>query len=327
MKNSILRPQALLGMALAACLTGPALAQKFPERPVTLFVGFAPGGAADTVARALAEEMSKSLGQRVIVENRAGASGNLATQAVLNTTADGHSLIFAAIHFATNPWIGGVRYNPQQDITMVSQVTSVPVVMVASSQSGIKSPDDAIATAKKISGGARVGSGGVATSSHLAMELFRREMNVPMLHIPYKGGAPANQDLMGGQIDMMFDLMSGTLKSMIDGGRIVPVAVMQGSRIAALPNVKSAEEWKLPRGTHIRSWQGIAVKSGTPPALVNRLHEAVTAAASSEAFRTRVAQLGSEVVLSGKPEDFQVFYQREISKWGALVRAANIKVE
>jgi tripartite-type tricarboxylate transporter receptor subunit TctC len=327
MKNTIHRiALALLGLVLSAA-AAPAAAQKFPERPVTLFVGFAPGGAADTVARALAEEMGRNLGQRVVVENRAGASGNLATQAALNNAADGHSLIFAAIHFATNPWIGGVRYDPQKDITMVSQVTSVPVVMVASSQSGIKSPDDAIAAAKKISGGARVGSGGVATSSHLAMELFKREMNVPMLHIPYKGGAPANQDLMGGQIDMMFDLMSGTLKSMIDAGRIVPVAVMQGSRIAALPNVKSAEEWKLPRGTHIRSWQGIAVKSGTPAAVVNRLHEAVTAAASSEAFRTRVAQLGSEVVLSGKPEDFQVFYQRELSKWSALVKAANIKVE
>ncbi|RZJ07342.1 MAG: hypothetical protein EOO54_23565, partial [Haliea sp.] len=268
-----------------------------------------------------------NLGQRVVVENKAGASGNLATQAALNNPADGHTLVFAAIHFATNPSIGGVRYDPLKDITMVSQVTSVPVVMVASPQSGIKSPDDVIAASKKIAGGTRVGSGGVATSSHLAMELFKREMNIPMLHVPYKGGAPANQDLMGGQIDMMFDLMSGTLKSMVDAGRIVPVAVMQGSRVASLPNVKSADEWKLPRATHIRSWQGIAVKSGTPPAVLNRLHEAVTTAASSEAFRSRVGQLGSDVVISGKPEDFQTFYQRELTKWSALVKAANIKVD
>jgi tripartite-type tricarboxylate transporter receptor subunit TctC len=132
---------------------------------------------------------------------------------------------------------------------------------------------------------------------------------------------------MGGQIDMMFDLMSGTLKSMVDAGRIVPVAVMQDTRVASLPNVKSADEWKLPRGTHIRSWQGIAVKAGTPPAVVARLHEAVVAAASTEAFRTRVAQLGSDVVTSGKPEDFQTFYGRELAKWSALVKAANIKVE
>jgi tripartite-type tricarboxylate transporter receptor subunit TctC len=326
-RRQLTRLATALGIAALAGAALPAAAQKYPDRPLTLYVGFAPGGAADTVARTLADEMGKHLGQRVVVENKAGASGNIATQTVLNNAADGHSLLFAAIHFATNPWIGGVKYDPKKDLTMVSQVTSVPVVMVASQQSGIKTPDDVVATAKRISGGARVGSGGVATSSHLAMELFKREMKVPMVHIPYKGGAPANQDLMGGQIDMMFDLMSGSLKSMIDGGRITPVAVMQGSRIPALPNVKSAEDWKLPRGTHIRSWQGIAVKSGTPPAVVARLHEAVTAAASSEAFRSRVAQLGSEVVLSGKPDDFQTFYLRELTRWGALVKAANITVE
>jgi tripartite-type tricarboxylate transporter receptor subunit TctC len=321
------RTLALAGAALLAAMAWPAAAQKFPDKPVTLYVGFAPGGAADTVARVLADEMGKNLGQRVVVENRAGASGNLATQAALNNPADGYSLIFAAIHFATNPAIGGVKYDPQKDLTMVSQITSVPVVMVASTQSGIKTPEDVMAAARKTAGGVRVGSGGVATSSHLAMELFKREMKIPMLHIPYKGGAPANQDLMGGQIDMMFDLMSGSLKSMIDAGRITPIAVMQASRVPALPNVRSAEEWKLPRATHIRSWQGIAVKGGTPGAVVTRLHEAVTAAAQSDAFRARIAQLGSEVVLSGKPEDFQAFYLRELTRWTALVKAANITVE
>ncbi len=327
MKTSLTRRTLALAVLAAATSAAPALAQRFPEKPLTLYVGFAPGGAADTVARVLADEMGKQLGQRVVVENKAGASGNIATQQVLNNAADGYSLLFAAIHFATNPWIVGVKYDPRKDLAMVSQITSVPVVMVASQQSGIKSPEDVVASARKIAGGVRTGSGGVATSSHLAMELFKREMNIPMLHIPYKGGAPANQDLMGGQIDMMFDLMSGTLKSMVDSGKVTPVAVMQGSRIPALPQVRSAEEWKLPRSTHIRSWQGIAVKGGTPPAVVNRLHEAVTAAASSETFRSRVAQLGSEVVISGKPEDFQTFYLRELNRWGALVKAANIKVE
>lgn len=323
------RLAALAGFAVASALVlgaaAPAAAQKFPERPLTLYIGFAPGGSADTVARALAEEMSKNLGQRVIVENKAGASGNIATQTVLNNTADGNSLLFAAIHFATNPWIGGVKYDPKKDLAMVSQITSVPVVMVASTESGIKTPDDVVAVARKNAGGVKAASGGVATSSHLAMELFKREMKIPMLHIPYKGGAPANQDLMAGQVDMMFDLMSGTLKSMIDAGRITPVAVMQGSRVAALPQVPSAEELKLPRGTQIRSWQGIAVRSGTPAPVLKRLHEAVAAAASSEAFRARVAQLGSEVVISGKPEDFQTFYLRELNRWAGVVKDANIK--
>jgi tripartite-type tricarboxylate transporter receptor subunit TctC len=318
---------AALGAAFTLCAPLSAMAQKFPDKPLTLYVGFAPGGAADTVARSLADELSKQLGQRVVVENKSGASGNIATQTVLGQPADGHSLIFAAIHFATNPAFGRAPYNPQKDLTMISQITSVPVVMVASNASGLGSPADVVAASKRVAGGTRVGSGGVATSSHLAMELFKRGMDVPMTHVPYRGGAPANQDLMGGQIDMMFDLMSGTLKSMIDAGKIKPIAVMQQGRIAALPDVKSAAEWNLPSSTHIRSWQGVAVKAGTPPAVVNRLHEAVTAAASSEAFRARVAQLGSEVVVSGKPADFQTYYLREMTRWAALVKAANITAD
>ena len=326
------QPSRRLTLAFAAaCLavagSGAAHAQKFPDKPITLYIGFAPGGGGDTVARALADEMSKNLGQRVVVDNKAGASGNIATQTVLNNPADGYSLIFAAIHFATNPWIGGVKYDPKADLQMVSQITSVPVLMVASTESGIKTPADAVALARKTQGGLKAASGGVATSSHLAQELFKREMKVPMLHIPYKGGAPANQDLMAGQVDMMFDLMSGSLKATIDSGRVTPVAVMQGTRIPALPNVPSAEELKLPRGTHIRSWQGIAVKGGTPAPVVKRLHEAVVAAASSEPFRARVAQLGSEVVISGKPEDFQAFYTRELARWQAVIKDAGIKPE
>lgn len=323
------RRPALAALATLGLLagTGTAQAQKFPDKPITLYLGFAPGGSADTVARTLAEEMGKNLGQRVIVDNRGGASGNIATQALLNNPADGHSLVFAAIHFATNPWIGGVKYDPAKDLQMVSQITSVPVLMVASTESGIKTPADAVALAKRTPGGAKAASGGVATSSHLAMELFKREMKIDMLHIPYKGGAPANQDLMAGQVDLMFDLMSGSLKATIDSGRATPVAVMQANRIAALPNVPSAEELKLPRGTHIRSWQGIAVKGGTPAPVVKRLHDAVVAAATSEAFRARVAQLGSEVVTSGKPEDFQAFYLRELARWQTVVKDAGIKAE
>lgn len=314
---------ALAAWAGLAC--GPAHA--YPDKPITLFVGFSAGGAADTVARALAEEMSKTLGQRVIVENRGGASGNLATAALLQTPADGHSLLFAAIHLATNPAMIGVKYDPVTDLRMVSQVTSVPVLMLASSQSPLKSPADVVAASKQASGGLKTGSGGIGTSSHLAGELFTRSQGIPFLHVPYKGGPPANQALLGGEIDLMFDLMSGALRGFVEAGRVRPIAVMQASRIAALPDVKSAKEWGLPESTYIRSWQGIAVRAGTPAPVLEKIHAAVVAAANTPSVRARVWQLGSEVVTSKTPAEFQAYYAAELQRWAALVKAANIKAE
>lgn len=312
--------------ALLGTSSAPAWAQKFPERPITLVVGFAPGGAADTVARALAEEMTKVLGQPVVVDNKAGASGNIATHTVLSKEADGYSLLFAAINLATNPWLGQVKYDPLKDLSFVSQITSVPVVMLASNASGFKEPADVDKAARSTAGGLTAGSGGVGTSSHLALELYKRAKDLPVVHVAYKGGAPANVDLMAGQVSIMFDLMSGSLKSLVESGKVQPLAVMQPERVKSLPNVKSAAELGLPASTHIRSWQGIAVRSGTPPAVVARLHEAVVKAASSPAFKARAEGLGSDVVTSS-PAEFQSYYVTELNRWQALIKAANIKVE
>jgi tripartite-type tricarboxylate transporter receptor subunit TctC len=316
-----------ISCAVMLATTAPASAQSFPNKPLTLYVGFAPGGAADTVARVLADEMSKALGQPVIVDNRSGASGNIATQAVLSAPADGQSLLFAAIFLATNPAMIGVKYNPATDLTMVSQVTAVPVVMLASNASGLQQGSDVADAAKKMAGGLRVGSGGIGTSSHLAMELLKREQNIPLNHIPYRGGAPANKDLMSGEIDLMFDLMSGSLKGLVDGGRVRPLAVMQATRLPALPDVKSAKELGFSPATYIRSWQGIAVRSGTPDAVVKRLYDAVITATNSPAFRTKAEQLGSDVVTSKTPAEFQQYYASELTRWAQLIKAANIKAE
>lgn len=317
---------ALLGTSLWAGATG-AQADSFPDRPITLLVGFAPGGAADVVARQLAEEMSKQLGQRVNVDNKSGASGNIATQALLGAPADGYTLLLAAIHLATNPALAGVKYDTRADLAMVSQVTSVPVVLLTGSGSTLKSPADIADASRRIEGGLKVGSGGIGTSSHLAMELFARSQKLPFVHVPYRGGAPANQALIAGETDLMFDLMSGGLKSMVDGGRLRPIAVMQDQRLTSMPDVKSAKEWGLPDSTHIRTWQGIAVKGGTPRPIVARLHKAVVAAANSPAFVARVEQLGSTLATSKSPEEFQKFYLNELDRWGSLIKAANIKPE
>ncbi len=316
-------------MLVATGLTAIAAvsAQTFPDKPITLYVGFAPGGAADSVARVVAEEMSKTLGQRVVVDNRAGASGNIATTTVIANPADGYSLLFAAINLATNPSLGGVKYNPQTDLTMVSQMTAVPVVMVVPANSKYASISDVIAFAKSGESALKAASGGVGTSSHLAMELLARDQGFKFLHVPYKGGALANQAILSGDVDAMFDLMSGALKGMIDAGRMKPIAVMQETRVESLPNVKTAKELGLPPTTYIRSWQGIAVRGGTPRPVVDKLHAAVVAAVSSPTVSARIKALGSDVVSSPKPEAFQQLYLDELKRWTALITAAGIKAE
>ncbi len=319
--------RALLAVAALGLSGTQALAQNFPDKPITLFVGFAPGGAADSVARTVAEEMSKSLGQRVIVDNKAGASGNIATTTVVTNPADGYSLLFAAINLATNPTLGGVKYNPDKDLTMVSQMTSVPVVMVVPANSKFASVGDMIRYAKANDGALKAASGGIGTSSHLAMELLSRAEGFKYLHIPFKGGALANQSILSGDVDTMFDLMSGALKGMVDAGRMKPLVVMQDTRVESLPDVKSAKELGLPAAAFIRSWQGIAVRSGTPKPIVDKLHASVVAALKSPAVIARIKGLGSDVVSSAKPEDFQRLYADELKRWTALITQAGIKAE
>ena len=312
--------------AMAVCLwASPAAAQAYPTKTITLVVGFPPGGALDTIGRALADEMGKTLGQKVIVDNKPGAGGALAVNAVLGAPADGHTLLMAAINLATAPAMSGVRYNPRTDLAMVSQITSVPVLMLASGKGTLKSPAELLALAKKTEGGAKVGTGGIGTSGHLALELLSRSQKVPLLHVPYKGGAAASMGLIAGEIDVYYDLGSGSLKSFLDAGTIRALAVMQDTRSPALPDVKSAKELGLPADTYIRSWQGIAVKGGTPQAVVDRLHKAVIAAAESTAFKARAWQLASDVVTSKTPADFQRFHDAELDRWTQVIKDAGIK--
>jgi tripartite-type tricarboxylate transporter receptor subunit TctC len=321
------RVAALLMAAAASLAAAPAGAQADAAKTVTLLVGFAPGGALDSVARSLAEELGRTLGQRVVVENKSGAGGNLATMALLKAPADGVTLLMAGINLATAPALAAVRYRPQSDLMMVSQVTSVPVLMLASDQSVLKTPADFIAASKQAQGGLKVGTGGIGTSGHLAAELLTRSAGIPYLHVGYRGGAPANVALLGGEVDVIFDLGSGALKGFIDQGRMRPLAVMQASRVASLPQVRSASEAGLPPETTIRSWQGVAVKAGTPPSIIAKLHKAVVAAAGSPAFRARAEQLGAEVVVSASPAEFQQHYLNELARWTALIKAAGIKAE
>ncbi len=324
-KNSFRSSFALLTTALACAMAWPAAAQTWPDKTVTLVVGFPPGGALDTIARAMADELSKSLGQKVIVDNKPGAGGGLAVTTVLNAPADGYTLLMAAINLATAPALTGVRYDPKADLRMVSQITSVPVLMLTSGKGKLNTPADAVAASKATDGGLKMGSGGIGTSGHLAIELLTRSQKIPVLHVPYKGGAAANMAVISGEVDIIYDLGSGSLKSFLEAGTIKPLAVMQEVRSGALPNVKSAKEMGLPADTYIRSWQGVAVKAGTPQAIIDKLHKAVVAAADTPAFRARAWQLASDVVTSKTPADFQRFHDAELERWTTVIKAAGIK--
>lgn len=313
--------------ASGALPSGAAAQQAHPARAIRLLVGFAPGGAADTAARIVAAEMSKSLGQQVVVENKTGASGNIAVQAVVAAPADGHTLLLAAINLATNPPLMKVGYDPDKDLAMVSQITTVPVVSLTGSTSQLNGLEDVAAAAKAKPGLLKIGSGGIGTSSHLAAELFARAAGFTFKHVPYRGGAPALQALLAGEIDLMFDLMSASLRSNLEAGTVKGLGVMQAAATPALPNLKPAGAQGVPEAAFIRSWQGIAVRGGTAPAIVDKLHGSITAALNNAEVAAKLTQLGSDVQGSASPADFQAFYKAELARLTSLIQTAEIRTE
>lgn len=324
--NSITRRAALaLG---AAALAAPRIghAQAWPERPPRLIVGFAPGGTADLVARLAAAEMAKSLGQNVVVENRPGASGNIATQAVVQAPADGLTLALAGLQLVTNPGlIATLGYDPARDLQMIGQLTALPVVVMASARSGIRTIGEAIDRAK--SRGVTLGTAGVGTSSHLGAELLFRTVGGRFEAVQYRGGAPAFQALLSGDVEMMFDLVAGYQAPAAAEGRVRILGVMQERRAEGMPDVPSFGEAGLPPAAMMRSWQGICVRSGAPPAALAALHRATVAAVRSPEMVQRMRALSIEPVESADPAAFDALYRAELARWTALIREAGITVQ
>jgi tripartite-type tricarboxylate transporter receptor subunit TctC len=309
----------MLVALIAAASLGIVSAQTYPDRPVTIVVGFAPGGAFDSVMRSLSEEMSKTLGQRVNVDNRPGAGGAIATQAVVAAPADGYMLLGAGLQLGTGPHLNKVNYQPATDLTMVGQIVSVPVYLLVKAGSPINDVKDIVAIAKKNGNGVSVGSGGVGTTGHFGALMLESAINAPVVHVPFKGGAPGLLGLMAGEVDMMFDQPSGVLQGLLQSGKVRAIAVMQSTRHPFTPDVKSAPEIGLTLETPLRGWQGIAVRSGTPPAVVQKISASLAAAAASPAFKKKMEQLDLELISTTSPETFQKHYLSELSRWGAFI--------
>jgi tripartite-type tricarboxylate transporter receptor subunit TctC len=323
MMTTITRRTAL---AAALAMSGIARAQSWPDRPLRLVVGFAPGGTADLVARLAATEMGRALRQNVVVENRPGASGNIATQALVQAPADGLTIGFAGLQLVTNPGlIPQLGYDPARDLVMVGQLTALPVVVMASARSGITSIEEAVARAR--GPGVTIGTAGVGTSSHLGAELLFRAIGGKFEAVQYRGGAPAFQALMAGDTEMMFDLVASYQAPAVAEGRVRMLGVMQQDRTQGLPEVRSFGEAGLPPAAMMRSWQGICVKAGTPPAILAALHAATLAAVRSPEFQARLKALAIEPVESPSPTVFEALYREELTRWTTLIREAGITVQ
>ena len=322
-RPALRRRDLLLGSLLGtlAPLAG-AQAAPWPTRPVQLIVAAPAGGPSDALARMLAEDLSRQLGQPVVVDNRPGAGGVLAAEALLRAAPDGHTVMLSWIGNATAPALAPrINFDINRDFIHVTQLMAGSNVLVVNPATGLRSLEDLLRAARAKPGRLTYASAGNGSSGHLAMELLKQRAGVSLLHIPYRGGAPALNDLLGGQVDLMFinqDAVIPHLKT----GRLVPLAITSATRNPLFPDLPTVAESGFP-GFEATAWAGLSVPRGTPPAVVERLHAAAVKAVNGP-MRARQEAMGA-VVVGSSPAQFQDFVRAETDKWTRVIRAAGIK--
>ena len=312
----------LTGLALALGVP-PAGAQTFPSKPVKIVVGVTPGGTTDTLARFLAQEMAKELGQPVVVENRAGAGGNIAAEAVAKSQADGYTLLFVNTSHSVNMGLYGdkVPYDAVKDFTPITQVSTGPAVLVAAKDFPAKDVKDLIAIAKAQPGKLDFAIGGLGTSIHMAGELFKMSAGVHIVNIPYKGSMPALTDVIGGQVRLMFAPVINAVPQ-VKAGKVRALGVTSATRIPALPEVPPIAD-ELP-GYECSAYFGLLGPARLPKNVTARLHAAAARAAQSHELKARLEPDGSRAV-GGTPEEFGAFLAADVEKWRRVVKATGAK--
>ena len=317
------RMAALLGSGL---LAGSARAQEaWPARPVKLVVPYPPGGNADNVARLLATQLSDRLGQQVIIDNRPGAGGTIGAAAVAKAPADGYTLLLDATAFTVNPALfPRLPYDAGKDFAPVSLVIESPLLLVVPTASPFRSVAQLLAAARAQPGKLSYASAGNGGAQHLAGELFKQGAKVFMTHIPYRGGAPALTDLIGGQVDMMFSAVSASAP-FVKGGKLRVLAVTSGKRLPAWPEVPTVAESGLP-GYSATVWYGVVAPAKTPQPIIDRLYKELNAVLQDEKVRASMAQ-NDFYAEESNPASFGKFIRAEAQKWGQVVKAAGLKAE
>jgi tripartite-type tricarboxylate transporter receptor subunit TctC len=316
---------ALGGAALAAPgLPRAAHAQTYPSRFVRLVVPFPPGGAVDNAARILAARLSEVWGQQMVIENKGGAGGNIAAQAVLNSEADGYTVYICSIGHAINQFIyPNLGYDPVADFSPVTLMCLYPNIMAVPNSSAYRSVPEFIAAAKADPGKLSYASSGIGTSLHLAGELFKRLAGVNLTHIPYRGAGPALNDLLPGRVDTIFANFPSTLPY-VQNGQLRGLAVTTARRQPEVPDLPAIAEF-VP-GYDVSSWFALFVAAKTPTEIVAKLHRDAVAALQHPPVKARYAQLGATVVGSG-PAELAVHLKSEMDRWGPVIKAAGIKAE
>mgnify|MGYP003504904187 FL=1 len=305
----------------------------WPTKPVRIVVPFAPGGTTDILARALVPDLSRAFGQQFIVDNRAGAGGNVGAEIVARAPGDGYTLLMGTVgtHGINRALYAKLPYDPIKDFAPVTLVAAVPNVMVMNADKakalGVKNVQDFIRVAKASPGKMNMASSGNGTSIHLAGELFKSMTGTYMLHLPYRGSGPALMDMVAGNADVMFDNLPSSM-AQIKAGKLTALAVTSGERSAALPDVPTVEQAGGPalKGYEASSWFGLLAPAGTPPDIVNRIQQEVAKALASPAMKERLLAQGA-IPGGNTPAEFTRHIDDEHRKWAGVVKASGAKVD
>ena len=316
----------LLAAGLAFALTSAARAQDYPNRPITLVVPVPPGGAADFIARTVGQKLSEAVGQPVVISNRGGASGTIASDNVAKAPADGYTILLNSIttHGIGPHLITNTPYDPVKDFAPVVLVAKLPLIMTVHAAHPMKSVPDVIAHAKANPGKLSFASSGTGGAPHLAGELFKNVTGTSMLHVPYRGSGPAVIDVGAGRVDIMFDAVP-SLQALIQADKLRPLAAASAARHPLMPNLPTFAELGH-SGMDISLWYGLTVPAGTPQAVVQRLNSEVGKILKTPEIQDSFAKQGA-IPAGGTPEQYAAFMREESARWGEVVKKNNIKLE
>ena len=310
---------ASLAVAAAGALPLGALAQNFPTKPITIIVPFSAGGTTDILARIVGQGLTTELGQSVVVDNKPGAGGNIGGSLAAKAAADGYTLFMGTVgtHAINQSLYKKMPFDPVKDFAPLSRVATVPNLLVAHPSQPFKTVKEMIAYAKANPGKITFGSPGSGASPHVSGELFKSMTGTDLLHIPYKGSAPAMTDLLGGQTSVMFDNMPSAIQH-VRSGKLRPIAVTTAKRSPELPNVPTIAEAGVP-GYEATSWFGMFAPAGTPKPVLDKLHAALIKVLNQADVKKKIAEQGGDVVAE-TPAQFAAFIQAESVKWGKVVK-------
>ena len=313
--------------AFIFCSSLSAFAQPaYPSKPINFIVPYGAGGGADSRSRQIAQGMSLLLKQPIVVENKAGAGGNIGTEFIARAPADGYVIgmgNFAPL--AVNKTLfGNLRYDPEGDLTPIVLIEKGPLVLSVNPSSSFKTVQDIVSAAKAKPGALTFASGGIGGSHQLSGELFKQSTDIDMIHVPYKSGSAGLMDLMAGNVNMMFDQMYSAMPS-IKSGKLRPIAITSEKRSPLLPDVPSFAEVGLPK-VKVLNWQGLVAPKGTPKAIIEKLNAAANEVLKDPKLRALMLEQGNEIG-GGSPEEFSALIKAESAKWSVVVKTANIKPE